>query len=105
MNVKVKKFVSKYTGRIFNANDEVIDTFSCTEELMDYRLQLYSENITDQYVIFDFDEKQNKCQILDGGIENHPEYTSTMTEITRCVHNARINDSKNSGGVQYKSFY
>ena len=58
MNVKVKKFVSKYTGRIFNANDEVIDTFSCAEELMDYRLQLYSENITDQYVIFDFDEEQ-----------------------------------------------
>lgn len=105
MEVKVKKFVSKYTGRIFNANDEVIDTFSCSEELMDYRFQLYAENITDQYVIFDFDKDQRKCQIVDGGIENHPDYTMTLTEITRSIYNSRINDSRNTGGVEYRSFY
>ena len=105
--IKTRKYTSNYTGKLFDKNDNFVDSFSCIEEALDLSLQIVAEYTDGYYFIFDFDENCTKCSIdSGGGVSNHPDKTPTSTEMCREIGCIQINDLPNSpGGYKYRTFY
>jgi hypothetical protein len=101
--MQIRKYLSSYCGSIYDSEGHLFDTFSCREELLDFRLQVVAEKAVGYYVVFNFDVDKDKCLINDrGDIENHPSYVEPTSRMTRELYNIGLNDIHE---YEYREFY
>ncbi len=102
MEIKTRKFLSKFTGKLYK-DDKLIDVFSCIEEFTDIRFQIISSNESDLYSFtFDFDDSDYKYKQDEFGKWNKefPEYENPILKINIDIRSFQID-----GEIEYKKYY
>ena len=98
----IRKYVSKFTGKLLKNGIEV-DTFSCVEEFTDARFFIISHHLTDKYsFIFDFDvdKKEYKMDYLGRWSFSLPEVENPLLDMNMAIRNYQLDNTNN-----YKQYY